>query len=522
MLIINNVKVPITADFLDIKTTLAKAVGVDIQSIKSAQLYRRSLDARKRDNIFYCCTFLVDLTNNNEFLRKNKNAQIYEPQKYIWQKVNSNVRPVVVGFGPAGMFAALTLARAGLHPIVYERGDEIKNRQKDVQTFLAGGKLNTNSNVQFGEGGAGAFSDGKLNTGIKDLRCRTVLKLFNEFGGREDILYQAKPHIGTDVLVSVVENIRNEIISLGGEIHFNSRVDDIIIEKNTIKGLKVTSKDNTQTIYADYIVFAIGHSARDTFDMLLQRGVNMERKPFSVGLRIEHRQADVNRALYGDFADLLPAADYKMAAHLPSGRGVYTFCMCPGGEVVNASSEKDGIAVNGMSYSARDGENANSAVLVEVREEDLPNDTLLAGIEFQRNIEKAAYNIAKGKVPICYLANWLSLKSNKKVNPTIKPDYVETSPENVLPNFVTESIKEALPLFDKKIKGFLVGDALLTFPETRSTSPIRIKRDDKFVSVNTKGLYPAGEGAGYAGGIMSSAVDGIKIAEAIISDINNL
>ena len=523
MLIVNNVKVDIEENFKDIKEAVVKSLKLNKNDIISAKLYKKSIDARHKNNIVFVCSFVLELKNEATFLKRNKNASEFLEKEYLIEKCSSQERPVVVGFGPSGMFAALFLARAGLRPIVLERGKCVEERQQDVKEFFSGGFLNENSNIQFGEGGAGTFSDGKLNTGIKDSRIRIVLKTFYEAGANENILYDAKPHIGTDILVKVVKNIRQEIISLGGEILFSSKLDKILLDNGKLIGAEYLhlSSNQTKILSCKFLVLAIGHSARDTFKMLKEQGFSMAQKPFSVGARIEHKAADINRAMYGEFAEKLPTADYKMAVHLPSGRGVYTFCMCPGGEVINASSETGGTLVNGMSLSARNGENSNSALLVEVKPEDLMDSDVLSGVEFQRQIEQRAYQIGNGRVPVSTVASLLGNESRKTVLPTVKPDTISANLSDVLPDFVVESIKDALPLFAQKIKGFDDGGAVLTFPETRSSSPVRILRNEELSSLSVDNVYPAGEGAGYAGGIMSSAVDGIKIAEAVIRKINS-
>ena len=423
MIIINNIKLPLDTDLGDILDVVAEKLKIGKQEIVSAELYRKSVDARDKRDVHFCVSVIAEIKNENKILKKNKNAVIYNKKEYVWQKAESDIRPVVIGFGPAGMFAALTLARAGLKPIVYERGADVDTRTADVENFFAGGALNPESNVQFGEGGAGTFSDGKLNSGIKDIRCRTVLETFHEFGAQKDILVDAKPHIGTDVLKTVVKNIRNEIILLGGEVNFNSRLDGVFFENNKLKEVSVNGKK----LSCEYLCLCIGHSARDTFKMLYNSGLEMTRKPFAMGVRIEHLQSEINKALYGDFANhpSLKAADYKLAVHLPSGRGVYTFCMCPGGEVINASSEIGGIAVNGMSNSRRDGANANSALLVGVNPEDLQGDDVFAGCKLQAKIEQKAYSIANGSVPITTVGNFVFDKKAEieTVKPTVKPNY---------------------------------------------------------------------------------------------------
>ena len=520
MLIVHNVTIPLDALFSDLKPYAAKALKTAEQDILSVSLFRKSVDARKKEDVHFCCSLLVKTALAEEkILKRNKNAAKYTPRPYRWQKATAlpENRPVVVGFGPAGMFAALTLARAGLRPLVLERGGEVAQRTEAVKRFFETGVLDPESNVQFGEGGAGTFSDGKLNSGIKDIRCRAVLETFCEHGAPPDILTDAKPHIGTDVLSKIVKNIRLEILRLGGEVRFHTKLEQLHFSDQKLFSVTATGEE----IPCNTLILAIGHSARDTFSMLKSSGAQMIRKPFSVGVRIEHLQSDIDRALYGDFAGhpALGAADYKLAVHLPNGRGVYTFCMCPGGQVINASSEEGGIAVNGMSLSRRDGVNANSAVLTEVLPTDFAGEDPLAGCRFQREIEKAAFAANKGAVPVTTAGHFLFGKpfSLGKVAPTVKPDYAFTDFSTLFPDFVTDSLKEGILLFDQKIKGFADPDAILTAPETRSSSPVRILRGEDGQSVSLAGVYPCGEGAGYAGGIMSAAVDGMKTAESIIA-----
>ena len=524
MIILRNIKLPLDTDFFNLAPIAAKCLKLPKEKIKSAKLYRKSVDARHKNDIGFCCSIIVEVLDDEaKIVKKDKNAELFSEVQYVYKTAVSDKRPVVVGLGPAGMFAALTLARAGLKPIVVERGQDVDTRKRDVEAFMLGGALKSESNVQFGEGGAGTFSDGKLNTGIKDIRCREVLKVFASFGAPQKILYEAKPHIGTDILVDIVKNIRKEIISLGGEVNFGCRLTKINTDKSGVVSVTVCNNGNEQEIISNNIVLATGHSARDVFEILKQMGVSLQPKPFAVGARIEHRQKDINRAMYGDFAEHenLGAADYKLAVHLPSGRGVYTFCMCPGGEVINSSSEEGGIAVNGMSFSLRDKENANSALLVEVKPEDLNGEDILSGVYFQREIEQAAYKIADGKVPYCFVGDLLGTKVINEVSPTVKPGTVHTDIYRVLPKLVADSIKSALPEFEKKIKGFALSGSVLTFPETRSSSPVRIIRNENYQSVSIGGLYPTGEGAGYAGGIMSAAVDGMRVAEKIIDQFNS-
>ena len=519
MIIINNIKVSLDADLNDVYTILSSKLKINKQDIISAELYRKSVDARDNRDLHFVVSIVAELQNESQVLKRNKNASLFVKKEYIWQKAESDIRPVIIGFGPAGMFAAITLARAGLKPIVFERGQDVDTRTNDVNNFFSSGKLNPESNVQFGEGGAGTFSDGKLNSGIKDIRCRTVLETFYQFGAQKDILIDAKPHIGTDVLKTVVKNIRQEIISLGGEVNFGAKLDSLVFTDNKLSEISI----NGQKQPCKILCLCIGHSARDTFNMLKDSGIDMQRKPFAMGVRIEHLQSEINKALYGDFAShkALKAADYKLAVHLPNGRGVFTFCMCPGGEVVNASSELGAIAVNGMSESRRDGVNANSAVLVGVNPEDFDGDDVLAGCELQRKIEQKAYRIANGAVPITTVGNFVFDKKAEigAVIPSVKPNYAFADFGDIYPSFITDSLKDGIKEMDKKIHGFACEDAILTAPETRSSSPVRILRNEAGESVSFGGIYPCGEGAGYAGGIMSAAVDGIKSAEKIIESV---
>ena len=500
----------------------AQLLKVSVSKIRQVKIVRRSVDARKKPDVKIIYTIEVAVDGNEGKILRNsgcKRASIaknnyYKPPK---QKLESEKRPVVIGFGPAGMFAALILAMAGLKPIVLERGDDAETRHEKVEKFFSTGQLDTRSNVQFGEGGAGTFSDGKLNTGVNNPRIGWILDQFVKFGARENILYDAKPHVGTDVLLTVVQNLRKRVIALGGEVRFNSQVVNIRTENGRLTGLELL---DGSTVECDRAILAIGHSARDTFTMLHQRGVPMEPKAFAMGVRIEHKQSMINEAQYGENNPVLPPADYKLVQHLDE-KSVYTFCMCPGGYVVAAASE-DGVVTNGMSYADRDGENANAALLVTVSPEEFPFDGVLGGMYWQRQIEETAYRVSGSyRAPAQRVGDFLNGVPSTgpgSVLPTYRPGVHWCDLHEVLPNQITRALKEALPKLDGQLKGFSSPDAVLTAPETRSSSPVRILRGEDRQS-EIKGLYPCGEGAGYAGGIMSAAVDGIQTAEAILAEL---
>ncbi len=531
MLKINQIKLPLTADENDLRRAAGKALHLDENRIHSLRITKKAVDSRKKDNIFFVYNVEVAVDSDEQAVLKRCGADvdIVKPLAFTEPELKrtSELRPVIVGFGPAGMFAGLVLARAGLKPLILERGARIEERQNDVQNFWVNRRLNPDSNVQYGEGGAGTFSDGKLTTGIKDPLCRIVIDELASHGAPEEIRWSAKPHIGTDRLAQVVRNIREEIISLGGEIRFNCKMTDIIIANGYIHGIKLNADGHDEDFQTDTVLLCTGHSARDTVAALYERGVKMMQKPFSVGARIEHPREFIDKAQYGKFAGhpALGAADYKLACHPEHGRGAYTFCMCPGGTVVNAASEEGGIVVNGMSEYGRDAENSNSALLVGIEPENFGSDHPLAGIELQRKIERAAFTAGGGDytAPAQLVGDFLADRPSTKlgaVKPSCPTGVVMGDIRKILPKKVTDTYAQALLKMDKMLCGFAMPEAVFTAPETRSSSPVRILRDEIYQS-NIRGLYPCGEGAGYAGGIVSAAVDGMRCAYAVMEDEND-
>lgn len=513
MLKISNIHLPV--DYTDVKKYAAEKLKIKVTAVKSAEIVRLSIDARNKSDIYFNAAVKAEVENEARFLRL-KDVEKYEPYVYPQPPVSClSKRPVVVGSGPAGLFAALILAYSGAMPILIERGEDVDSRIKTVENFNKNGILNPESNVQFGEGGAGTFSDGKLTTGTKDPRQKKVIEEFIAAGAPKEIAYLAKPHIGTDKLVAVVKNLRKKIISLGGEVRFSCALTDIHIKNQRITGVETTQG----YIETDDVILAAGHSARDVFQLCAEKGIPMERKPFSVGVRIEHPQSLIQKAQYGN-AQGLPPADYKAAVHLKDGRGVYTFCMCPGGSVIAAASEENTVVTNGMSNFARDGKNANSALLVSVSPDDFKNDDLFAGVKLQRKLERQAFYMGGGnyKAPVTLVEDFLKKQKTAAMG-GIEPTYpVGTTPSDLrrlFPEFISDALAEGIVLIDRRIHGFNTADAPMTGVESRSSSPLRICRGEDLQS-QIRGLYPCGEGAGYAGGIMSAAVDGIKCAERVL------
>ncbi len=551
MLRLSEIKLPLDHGEADLSLAVAERLGLVEQDLLELTVFKRSYDARKKHNILLIYQVDVVLSEANEKALLEKfssqpTVRVAPDTRYQFVAqaqtdfpLNDQQRPIIIGFGPCGLLAALLLAQMGLKPIVLERGAEVRQRTKDTWDLWRKGKLNTESNVQFGEGGAGTFSDGKLYSQVKDKRHlgRKVLEEFVKAGAPEEILFLSKPHIGTFKLVKMVETMRGEILRLGGEVRFGVKVEMLHREAGSADGEKGSAEDgqvtavtlsNGETLHSRHVVLAVGHSARDSFEMLLAEGVYIEAKPFSIGFRIEHPQSVIDKARFGEQAGhpTLGAADYKLVHHCANGRSVYSFCMCPGGTVVAATSEEGRVVTNGMSQYSRNERNANAAIVVGITpEQDYPGD-VLAGIALQRDLESLAYQLGGENycAPAQLVGDFLQNKASTalgSVEPSYQPGVSLGDLSKALPDFAVAAIREAIPAFDKKIKGFAMADALLTGVETRTSSPICIRRGKDFQSINTAGLYPAGEGAGYAGGILSAAIDGIKVAEALALDILN-
>jgi len=525
MLRIDNIRLRPGEDTAELRRRAAAILHLPADAIEAMTILRRSIDAREDVSILY--SVRVAVKHESQVLKRCRSKQVSPDEKVRYRPPTGDkectLPPVVIGAGPAGLFCSLILADAGLKPILLERGKPVEERQKDVERFWQTGVLDPESNVQFGEGGAGTFSDGKLNTGTRDPRHRFILEKFVEFGGPEDILYDAKPHVGTDKLFLVMQNMRRRLLELGADLRFGHKVMDFQIENGRLCSLTVAGPDGEYALPVRHTVLAPGHSARDTFRRLCDLGVPMEAKPFAVGVRIEHSQEAVSRVQYGDAAPLLPAASYKLSCHLPDGRGVFSFCVCPGGQVVAAASEPGRLVTNGMSRRARDGKNINGGLLVGVGPADFGGDDPLAGVAFQQQLEEAAFAAggANFHAPAQLVGDFLNSRPSTgpgAIAPTYLPGVKWTDLRACLPPVVTDALAEALPLLNKKLPGFAHPDAVLTAVESRSSSPVRILRNERYQS-SLPGLYPCGEGAGYAGGIMSAAADGIRVAEQILEEL---
>ena len=519
-----------------LKRKAAQILRIPKEDILQLSIEKKSLDARKKPELYEIYTVLVSVTKEKEVYKrcqKDTKVSIAEPEAFCFPSLQGECPknpPVIVGMGPAGLFCAYYLAKAGLKPVLLERGKNVEQRTADVEEFWRTGTLQPESNVQFGEGGAGTFSDGKLNTLIKDKygRNKEVLKVFVNFGAPEEILYESKPHIGTDILKTIVKNMREEIVRLGGEVLFESCMTDLVITNNQISGCMI---NHTQKRDTEILILAPGHSARDTFAMLYEKGISMEAKPFAIGVRAEHEQKMIDESQYGkDCPYPLPAASYKVAETAEDGRGVYSFCMCPGGYVVNASSEEGRLCVNGMSYSGRDGKNANSAIIVTISPKDYGDGSALSGVQFQRSLEEKAYALCNGKIPVQTYKSFREQVITPDIPcrpadgmtflPAMKGAYDFANLTEVFPDFINKDLICGIEKFGRKIKGFNRNDTLLSGIESRTSSPLRILRDEVSLQSSVCGLFPCGEGAGYAGGITSAAMDGIKTAEAVIRYLN--
>lgn len=519
------IKLPLSYTEDDILKALQKKLHAKREDIIKFEVLKQSLDARKKEQIHY--SFMIKVLVSPLFYDKIYHSKKFPTDVSLYvdnhyslplRKSKAIARPIVVGSGPAGIFCAYLLALAGLKPLIIERGKKVEERSTIVEEFWKTGKLDEECNVQFGEGGAGTFSDGKLNTMVKDKsgRIRFMLETFVKFGADPKILIINKPHIGTDILKTILLKMREEILSLGGEYFFDTKLTDFIIREGKLVGIEVNK--NSQIACTD-LILAIGHSARDTFKLLYNKNFIMEKKPFAMGLRVEHPQELIGWDQYGEAYKNLPPADYKLTHKASNGRGVYSFCMCPGGYVVNASSEQGGTLVNGMSYSDRGSKNANSAIVVTIEENDFSGNNILSGIDYQRELEKKVYSLGQGKIPVQLFGDFLENKTSTSYGsvPSItRGETVFSNLRDILPNFMTEAFIEAMKAFGKKIKGFDGREVVLSGAETRTSAPLRVVRDPRTMEASIKGVYPIGEGAGYAGGITSSAIDGIKVAEILI------
>lgn len=525
MIEIKGIKLPVDHSQKMLEQQILKKLK--LHEIPSYKILKRSIDARKKPDIYYIYQIGVFCDQEKKIIRNinDKNVMLTELINYEIPSVGTEEmlhHPLIIGAGPGGLFCGLQLAKMGYAPIIAERGLDVEARSKVVDEFFESGRLNPDCNIQFGEGGAGTFSDGKLNTQVKDKygRIQYVLETFVKHGAKEDILFDYKPHVGTDILKKVIMGIRKEIESYGGIFTFDTKVTDFRIKDNKITGVKLKQKEFETWVAVDTVILAIGHSARDTFQVLYDKGISMSAKEFAMGVRVEHPAKWIQEASYGNgkAADILPAAPYKLTHQTKDGRGVYSFCMCPGGYVVNASSEEGRIAVNGMSYSGRNGENSNSAIVVSIKQSDFESNHPLAGVYYQQQLEEKIFREGNGKVVVQKYQDFCDDECTTSlgcITPQIKGGYQFGNLNRCLPSFITEGIKEAIPVFGNKIKNFNHPDVILSGVESRTSSPVRIWRNDAFES-NIAGLYPCGEGAGYAGGIMSAAVDGIKVAEEIM------